>query len=1276
LLFAIFGGGGLVLAAAAALALAFGLGAVGEGSSPMAGLLAPSGEPASLLRVVRAADDNQSGVELALDESASFAPAVAGASLPPGSRLRTDARTRLELTLADGSDIILDRSTTVRIGTEPRTLHLESGELLADVAHLEDGSHARFITPAGEIEVLGTKFVLTADDEGTSVQVTRGEVRASAKGESVLVKAGEEGTLPVVGRLSVSPAVNLGEALSFSELDPLPGEDLPIQGLGELRARRPGEREERERPLTLADHRVTVRIVGGVARTEIEETFQNDDSSTLEGVYRFPLPPNARIASMALEVDGTWEEGAFVAKERARRIFQGVIRHATPQAQRQQREEFIWVPGPWRDPALLEWQNGGRVELRIFPIPAHGSRRVRIAYEQEVAPHGNERRYTYPLPFSPDDSTRVGNFNVDVRVAGLGDGSLKARGYAMREARDGEARSLRFAARDFRPAGGLVVDYALPGGESELRTYTYAAPPSAPSTQSNRSARRGTASDRAASDATQALRADDRGYVLFTLRPELPAWTEERSAEWVLVVDSSQSMVGDRFEQTTRLVRTLVGELDRRDSVRVLACDATCRPFSGQARPASARLAEELSQWLGTIRPAGASDLVEALREATSSPADGERERRVLYIGDGRSSAGHRVPSTVGPMVRELAENSDSRVSALGVGEDADSRALEAVARAGMGHFIPWVPGQGAISAAMAVLESSYGASLESPVVELPAGVEAVAPSVLPTLRNGQEVVIVGRLRGDRLEGEVKLSGKVGGRPFEQRYPVSSTVSRSPGNGFVPRVWANERIEDLERAGRGEDVPQIVALSETFGVLSRQTSLLVLESPTMFRAYGIDRTGPVAQWTGEDEADVDSVDGLLGHRSVQTALGGLSARTRSGGGDLASGAAELGALGYAGAGRASARPATMASRAPSVEQEAAPLDDSVTERRRNAGPRQLDANRTARGRRPARRPRAGGMWMRRVWHREGFVEDVEGARRRLSRDGDSVVQAEAALREEPDSRDRHRTLVRALSRAGELDRAREVVESWMERDRLDPEALTYFSDLLGRQGDADSALRELSGIVDLEPDNVRLQERLANAFERSGDVRRACSHRIAIAEIQKTDSDAVGAALRCERVLGAREGAERLLSLLPDSQSRDRAEQAAQRESRERVRGDLMLNASWRADEDLDLSVITPQGTRLSWMGGRTTVVGDSASRRGEERLGLRRAGRGSYYIEISRRDGDDRERIDGTVRVVVLGERQTLPFTLTGERTTVGVVRVAGRWRMERVGGPGGGIG
>ena len=133
------------------------------------------------------------------------------------------------------------------------------------------------------------------------------------------------------------------------------------------------------------------------------------------------------------------------------------------------------MPGPWRDPALLEWQRGGRFELRIFPIPAHGERRVRITYEQTLSPSaGGERRYVYPMAHSAadDDSTRVGHFEVDVRVAGEGT-QAKARGYEVASTREEGADWLRFSSDNFRPAGDLIIDYQLPGGEAEVRYWTF-----------------------------------------------------------------------------------------------------------------------------------------------------------------------------------------------------------------------------------------------------------------------------------------------------------------------------------------------------------------------------------------------------------------------------------------------------------------------------------------------------------------------------------------------------------------------------------------------------------------------------------------------------------------------------------------------------------------------------------------------------------------------------------------------------------------------------------
>lgn len=1238
-------GGGALFAIAAAATLAY-MGGAFDGGSPDAPVVAAQGWSAEVVTVARAADEStESGASIRMAGATEFLPAAQGVTVTAGATFRTDARTRALLRLSDGTVLTINRDSEVTLETTgPRNLRLERGELLADVEHLDAGPNANLYTPHGHIEVLGTKFLLTTDATMASVQVLRGEVRAHGNAGSVEVKSGQEGILRASAAATVTPAMHLASQVGWSELGDVAGdEDMPVPGIGELRAHRPGERQAQERPLAISEHKVSVRIVGNVARTEVEEAFRNDGNDVLEGVYRFPMPPDARIASLQLLIDGTWEEGAIVGRDRAQAIWRGVIRNATPEQQRQQQqEEWIWVPGPWRDPALLEWQRGGRFELRIFPIPAHGERRVRITYEQTLSPSaGGERRYVYPMAHSgaDDDSTRVGHFEVDVRVAGEGT-QAKARGYDVASTREEGADRLRFSSDNFRPAGDLIIDYQLPGGEAEVRYWTFQGTATTPPGERSTSRTDNTRSDRqSAEDQSVALQnavhADTRPYVVFALRPELPAWAEQRARSYAFVVDSSQSMVGDRFERASQLLRRVVAEMDRRDRFTVLACDVRCESLGDPTAPTAEAVAE-LERFLEKVEPAGSTNVVEALRAGRDALRSGQegREAHVVYVGDGLSSTGFRRPSLVSGQVTELARSGVS-FNTLGIGQDADAAGLSAIAQAGGGQYVPFVPGQRIAEAAIAVLEATYGASLRNATLQVPAGVTDVSPTSLPTLRAGQEVLVVGRLaNGANPAGELRLTGSVAGRPFENRYPVTLTPTTSAGNAFVPRIFASTTITELERSAKGSDNARIVALSKAFQVLSSQTSMLVLESEAMFRAFDVDRARPALTWTGEGEIVEGTSSGVV------DMVGDLSAANQAPMTAPSRSSAGMGGAATASADRASSEVMARRPAAPAAE----------------AAPMMMDDWGGGGG-----FPGRGMRRMRRVSIREGYIRTDSGVR---ERDTAAVTAAEAALREQPDSRDRHRELVRALSRAGSLVRAEEVARQWISRDALDTEALTYLADVIGRRGERDRALRYLSGIVDLNPENEALQERLALAYERAGKTEQACSHRVALAEVESDDAAHVASAARCRRALGDTAGAEGLITGMDTPRNQEAARAAVDSPaSPEAVRGDLMLDATWSGSDDVDLTLVTPQGTRLSWMGGRTGVVGSDATRTGSERLGLRRAAVGSYYIEVSRVQRADQQPVRGEIRVRTPSETRTIPFTLSDERVVVGRVDIVTRW-------------
>ncbi|MGN6106599.1 MAG: hypothetical protein ACTHU0_15945, partial [Kofleriaceae bacterium] len=116
-----------------------------------------------------------------------------------------------------------------------------------------------------------------------------------------------------------------------------------------------------------------------------------------------------------------------------------------------------------------------------------------------------------------------------------------------------------------------------------------------------------------------------------------------------------------------------------------------------------------------------------------------------------------------------------------------------------------------------------------------------------------------------------------------------------------------------------------------------------------------------------------------------------------------------------------------------------------------------------------------------------------------------------------------------------------------------------------------------------------------------------------------------------------------------------------------RIAGDLVLDARWSGAADLDLTVVTPEGTRLSWMGGRTGIAAADVTSDAREQLAIGSLRRGNYLIEISRGDGS-LDSIRGTVEISVLGTRRALPFELTGARAVVGRIAVALEERLEPI--------
>ena len=808
------------------------------GEAPTPGAVAPSSEATDLAAVPTDAPVEPAAGALQVAGCSADQPAPCA----PGATLRTDRGERRTVTLSDETSLTLNHGTVLQlVAGEARTLELRTGDILLDVVAQGELPPLVIRVPTGIVRVIGTKLQISAGPDQSTVDVVRGVVEVETSGGSARLRAGREASLVAGKAPRVSAAADLAEIMRWSEIEA--PEEEGSMGLGTLKARRPGARQDTEQALRLADHRVTIKVQGHIARTEIEEAFHNDTRHTMEGVYSFPLPPGARIAGLDLLVDGEWMQGAMVERDRGERIWRGVIRNATPQRQRQANIEYVWVPGPWRDPALLTWKGGSTFELRIFPIPARGERRVRIAYTETLPRVAGGRRYVYPLAADPSGAVRAERFALKASLGGVPAGAeVRATPYELDEDIDGNRRTLSAELRDFVPHGDLVLDIPTDpkAADSELTTWAYQA---------------------------EGGDADAKAYGLLSLHPRLESVAlDQAQADFdpgemdvLFVVDTSYSMQQARLERAARLVSRVTSELDRHSRVHVLACATRCQAVGPGFRHASPAVGADLAKRLTAIEALGATRLGHAFERASAALRAARPTQRVIYIGDGVPSVGELEPAAIAKQVERTLEG--VRLTTVSLGGEVDDVMLRAVARAGRGAYVPHGASAALRTTALRVLQRQWGEPLRDAELVLPEGVSEVAPAALGDVWPGEERLVAARL-GAKVEGEVVLRGTLAGEPFERTWPVTLDPTADAGNAFLPRVWAERRIAHLQETG-GERA-EIVKLSTKHHVLSRHTSLLVLESEAMSKAFGVTATRPATEWTGEDEPLATAATGEVG----------------------------------------------------------------------------------------------------------------------------------------------------------------------------------------------------------------------------------------------------------------------------------------------------------------------------------------------------------------------------------------------------------------------------
>ncbi len=151
-----------------------------------------------------------------------------------------------------------------------------------------------------------------------------------------------------------------------------------------------------EQAVSVAKVDIKTCVMGPLAETEMTLTFRNPNGRVMEGELSCPLPPGATVQGYALDINGKLVDGVPVPKEKARVAFEEEVRRQV-------------------DPGLVEWSGGNVFKTRIYPIPAKGTRTIKLRYSTVLA---EDEHGAYVLQIPMNFKQKLDSIKLRIEVQG------------------------------------------------------------------------------------------------------------------------------------------------------------------------------------------------------------------------------------------------------------------------------------------------------------------------------------------------------------------------------------------------------------------------------------------------------------------------------------------------------------------------------------------------------------------------------------------------------------------------------------------------------------------------------------------------------------------------------------------------------------------------------------------------------------------------------------------------------------------------------------------
>lgn len=587
-----------------------------------------------------------------------------------------------------------------------------------------------------------------------------------------------------------------------------------------------------DQALFIRSYRVDVTVEDQIARTSIEQVFVNNGSTPAEGTYIFPLPPGVTISDLVMRIDGEAYSARILEKEEAAQVYSDIVRTL-------------------RDPALLQYIGTNAIQANVFPIPGGGERTLEIEYSQVLALENNLFHYVYPLRTEHLSTLPVGQLNIRVEVETddpVSNIYSSSHNPAINRLSDRNFVA-SFETTNTLEANDFHLYYGVQNDEVSVNVLTF-----------------------------RESAAEDGFFLAMVAPPVIVDAQNIIPKDVVIVLDSSGSMQGEKWEQAKEAAKFVLDNLNSEDRFNIVLFSSSVRTYA--TSPQGLDEVNDAKAWLDVSYDAGGTNIDWALQTALDLN-DQEHQQVILFLTDGLATEGEVEMDNILENV-EARSADNVRIFTFGVGDDVNTFLLDELSLRHNGAS-EYVRPFERIDEKVSALYSKVSSPVLTDLVMEFDGVDVydLHPQRLPDLFAGSQLLVAGRYRGEGDDVTLTLSGDIDGESVTFVYDDLEFRVNAGGDELIPRLWATRRIghllNQIRLGGENDElVESIVQLSLRYGIITPYTSFIITEDDILGQENQtriIDQINPTATAlalmpSGQNAVDAAQASGGLSNQGV------------------------------------------------------------------------------------------------------------------------------------------------------------------------------------------------------------------------------------------------------------------------------------------------------------------------------------------------------------------------------------------------------------------------